>query len=185
MRIIAGKFKGKKIFFSKSKITRPLKDSVRENIFNILKHSSKINVNIENSNILDLYSGIGSFGLECISRGAKKVTFVEKDSATIEILKKNIKILSIDHNTRLINSEVEKIFKLIEKNKYNIFFLDPPFKDNIFAENIKIINKKNLCEKNHLFIIHRERKSKDNLNDLNILISKTYGRSKLIFGTLI
>ena len=88
MRIIAGKFKGKKIYFSKSKITRPLKDSVRENIFNILKHSSKINVNIENSNILDLYSGIGSFGLECISRGAKKVTFVEKDSATIEILKK-------------------------------------------------------------------------------------------------
>ena len=50
---------------------------------------------------------------------------------------------------------------------------------------LKIINKKNLCEKNHLFIIHRERKSKDNLNDLNILISKTYGRSKLIFGTLI
>ena len=94
------------------------------NIFNILKHSSKINVNIENSNILDLYSGIGSFGLECISRGAKKVTFVEKDSATIEILKKNIKILSIDHNTRLINSEVEKIFKLIEKDKYNIFFLN-------------------------------------------------------------
>ena len=85
----------------------------------------------------------------------------------------------------MINSEVEKIFKLIEKNKYNIFFLDPPFKDNIFAENIKIINKKNLYEKNHLFIIHRERKSKDNLNDLNILISKTYGRSKLIFGTLI
>ena len=151
MRIIAGKFKGKKIYFSKSKITRPLKDSVRENIFNILKHSSKINVNIENSNILDLYSGIGSFGLECISRGAKKVTFVEKDSATIEILKKNIKILSINHNTRLINSEVEKIFKLIEKKINIIFFSRSAFKDNIFAENIKIINKKKFIQKEPSF----------------------------------
>ena len=60
--------------------TRPLKDSVKENIFNIIKHSKKIGIKLENSNILDLYSGIGSFGIECISRGAKKVTFVEKDN---------------------------------------------------------------------------------------------------------
>ena len=56
----------------KSKKTRPLKDSVRENIFNILMHSNLIKVNLKNANILDLYSGIGSFGIECISRGAKK-----------------------------------------------------------------------------------------------------------------
>ena len=64
--------KVKVYFFLKSSTTRPLKDSVKENIFNIIAHSNLININLENSNILDLYSGIGSFGLECISRGAKK-----------------------------------------------------------------------------------------------------------------
>ena len=62
MRIISGFLKGKKINFFKNQTTRPLKDSVKENIFNILKHSKLIKVEIENSNVLDLYSGIGSFG---------------------------------------------------------------------------------------------------------------------------
>ena len=79
MRIISGRLKGKSFNFTKSLITRPLKDSVKENIFNILTHSNLLNINIKKANVLDLYSGIGSFGLECISRGANKVTFVEKD----------------------------------------------------------------------------------------------------------
>ena len=89
MRIISGKFKGKSVEFIKSPITRPLKDSVRENIFNILQHSNEIKVKIEQAQVLDLYSGIGSFGLECISRGAKEVTFVEQDEKAFNILEKN------------------------------------------------------------------------------------------------
>ena len=79
MRVISGILKGKSIDFLKNSNTRPLKDSVRENVFNILKHSNLIKVKIEKSNIFDLYSGIGSFGIECISRGARKVTFVEQN----------------------------------------------------------------------------------------------------------
>ena len=75
MRIIGGKFKGKLIQFLRVGKTRPLKDSVRENIFNILMHSNKLNIRIEGSDILDLYSGIGSFGIECISRGANTVSY--------------------------------------------------------------------------------------------------------------
>ena len=85
MRIISGKFKNKKLHFPKNIKTRPLKDSVRENIFNILCHSNNFNINIQNSNILDLYSGSGSFGLECLSRGASKVFFVEQDLSLIHI----------------------------------------------------------------------------------------------------
>ena len=90
MRIISGLLKGKQITYLKSLTTRPLKDSVKENIFNILKHSNLISIDLNNSNILDLYSGIGSFGLECISRGAKKITFVEKDKNASKILIKNL-----------------------------------------------------------------------------------------------
>ena len=85
MRVISGVLKGRSINFLNNLNTRPLKDSVKESIFNILIHSNLINVKIENSNILDLYSGIGSFGIECLSRKAKKATFVEKnkDAATV------------------------------------------------------------------------------------------------------
>ena len=95
MRIISGILKGRSIEYIKNSNTRPLKNNVRESIFNILKHSSICKVNLESSNILDLYSGIGSFGIECISRGAKKITFVDKDVNASYILKKNLSQLSI------------------------------------------------------------------------------------------
>ena len=75
MRIISGFLKGRKIDYLKNLTTRPLKDSVRENIFNILKHSKKLKIDIENSVVFDLYSGVGSFGIECVSRGAKLLFF--------------------------------------------------------------------------------------------------------------
>ena len=93
MRIISGDLKGKKLLTPLDKSTRPLKDIVRESIFNILEHSNKVSKKITNSKVLDLFSGTGSFGLECISRGATKVYFVENYSQSLEILHKNIKKL--------------------------------------------------------------------------------------------
>ena len=105
MRIISGKLKGKSIDFVKNLQTRPLKDIVRENIFNILKHSNSFNIEIKNSNILDLYSGIGSFGIECISRGARKVTFIEKNKSSSNILKENLNRLSIKEKALVRESD--------------------------------------------------------------------------------
>ena len=112
MRIISGFLKGKKINFLKNQTTRPLKDSVKENIFNILKHSKLIKVEIENSNVLDLYSGIGSFGIECISRGAERVTFVEKDPNVLNILRKSLIKLSIEKKSIAINGMIQNFLKM-------------------------------------------------------------------------
>ena len=184
MRIISGKYKGKKIQFLKILSTRPLKDSVKENIFNIIKHSKKIDIKIENANVLDLYSGIGSFGLECLSRGAKKITFIEKNSEVSEILAKNLKALTINKDVKIINNKIENSLKLINKEKFNIFFFDPPFNDNEFINNIKSIKLENIFHNNHLIIIHRERTSEDRIEDfLKIQLIKNYGRSKIIFGS--
>src|SRR5210317_557470 len=90
MRIISGFLKGKKIDFLKSSITRPLRDFVKENIFNILNHSKLISISLKNIKILDLYSGVGSFGVECVSRQIGETTFVERDKIALNILKKNI-----------------------------------------------------------------------------------------------
>ena len=77
MRIISGDLKGKKLLTPLDKSTRPLKDMVRESIFNILDHSNKVSTKINNSKVLDLFSGTGSFGIECLSRGAAKVFFLK------------------------------------------------------------------------------------------------------------
>ena len=183
MRIISGKLKGKTISFLKSSTTRPLKDSVKESIFNIITHSNLLNINLKNSNILDLYSGIGSFGLECISRGAKKITFVERDQNVAEILKKNLFNLGIKKNVPVI---IDKIGNFLKKNiseKFEIIFLDPPFADDSYLQELKSIKQNKNYKKNHLIIIHRERKSFENFQDiLSPIMIKQYGRSKIIFG---
>ena len=96
MRIIGGKLKGKKIFEPKDKITRPLKDLAKESIFNILGHSNKFHINLKDAIILDLFAGVGSFGLETLSRGSKKVVFIENYINVLEILKKNISNLKLN-----------------------------------------------------------------------------------------
>ena len=90
MRIIGGKYKSKKILPPIDKTTRPLRDMVKESIFNLIENSNKYNFQIKESYILDLFSGTGSFGLECISRGANKVIFVEKYAPIFKILKKKL-----------------------------------------------------------------------------------------------
>ena len=186
MRIISGKHKGKSIDFRKNNITRPLKDSVRENIFNILVHSNEIRINLLKSNVLDLYSGIGSFGLECISRGAKKVTFVEENIDSLNILKKNLLMLAIEKYTNVIEKKIELFLEESKNIKFNIFFLDPPFADRKFIENLRKIKLLKIYPLNHVVIIHRERKSNDNYEDiLRIFKIKNYGRSKILFGNFV
>lgn len=183
MRIIGGKLKGKSISFIKSLSTRPLKDSVKESIFNILIHSNLINISLDKSNVLDLYSGIGSFGLECLSRGAKKITFVEKDRDAYKILNKNIEFLSVQNQAVIINSFINKFLQNKQIEKFDIIFLDPPFLHNNFIEELKILKEKKIYNNNHVIIIHRERDSNDDFKKIvNPFITKVYGRSKIIFA---
>ena len=102
MRIISGNFKGKKILEPKDAYTRPLKDLTKESIFNIINHSNKFKVKIEGSVILDLFSGVGSFGIECLSRNANKVYFVENYKNVLSILKKNLSSLKSINNYEII-----------------------------------------------------------------------------------
>ena len=92
MRIISGSARGKKIFEPIDKQTRPLKDIVRESIFNILMHSNMLGTEINKCILLDLFSGVGSFGLEAISRGVRKVVFFENYKKAADMLKKNLSI---------------------------------------------------------------------------------------------
>ena len=183
MRIISGNFKGKKIYEPKDNKTRPLKDLTKESIFNIITHSNKFNSKIENANVLDLFSGVGSFGIECLSRGAKRVIFVENYSKVLPILKKNLSQLDTVQNYKIIEKDIYKdnsLFNLIYK--FDLIFLDPPYKDrDLYKLFEKIITIK-ILNKNGIIIIHRHKSEKDIFPPkLKIVEEKKYGISKIIF----
>tara|TARA_B100000900_G_scaffold385568_1_gene375318 strand:- start:349 stop:915 length:567 start_codon:yes stop_codon:yes gene_type:complete len=187
MRIISGIYKGKKIHEPKDNQTRPLKDLTKESIFNIINHSNKFNINLTNSNILDLFSGVGSFGIECLSRGVKKVIFVEKYHKVLPILKKNLFNLKLIKNYEIIDKDIysENIF-LNFKEEFDIIFLDPPFRDKNFIKVLLRIHKSNILKKNGIIIIHRHINEKDSLPlNIKIIEEKKYGISKILFVSLI
>ena len=188
MRIIAGNLKGSSLFETQNKTTRPLKDLVKESIFNLLIHSKKISFKLELSNVLDLYAGTGSFGLECLSRKAKNVCFVENEKSAIKILEENIKKLKLKKKTKIF---FENVFTFIEKNKiqklnFNLIFCDAPFKDKNIEKLIELIYDNNLLNQNGIIILHRDKISKEKFpNYFKVLDERIYGISKIIFGILL
>ena len=183
MRIISGKFKGKRLYLPNDKHTRPLKDIVKESIFNLILHSKKINLDIKDTLILDLFSGSGSFGIECISREAKKVTFIENYEGVLPILKKNLLSLNSIENYEIIEKNIYKDnLKFCLKNKFDLIFLDPPYKDKNLIDLFTKFENLNILTSKTIIILHRHKNEKDVLpNNFNIIQEKKYGISKISF----
>ena len=182
MRIISGSFKGKKIFEPKNSLTRPLKDLTKESIFNIIAHSNKLKINLSSAVVLDLFSGVGSFGIECLSRGVKEVTFVENYKEVLPILKKNLQNLDLN-NYKIIEKDIynpDTLKKL--ENKFDIIFLDPPYKYKDLEVLIERIYSNKILNTKGIIIMHRHKKEKDIFpKKINIIEEKKYGISKIIF----
>ena len=185
MRIISGKSKGKKILNPKDLNTRPLKDLTKESIFNIIIHSNKFNIKLENSSVLDLFSGVGSFGLECLSRGSNNITFVENYKNVLPVLKKNIFNLDYQDNVSIIESDILnhlnfKTFTI----KYDIIFMDPPYREKNLSKVISNIIDSKILKDNGIVIIHRHKKEEDEFpKKFKVIVKKTYGISRVFFGS--
>tara|TARA_B100000780_G_scaffold72691_1_gene48690 strand:- start:1117 stop:1680 length:564 start_codon:yes stop_codon:yes gene_type:complete len=187
MRIISGISKGKKLYEPKDLLTRPLKDLTKESIFNIIAHSNKFKIELKGSNVLDLFSGTGSFGLECLSRGSKFITFVENYKEVLPVLKSNIIKLNFQENSKIIEKDIIndlsfKIFKI----KFDIIFLDPPYKEKKLFKLLENIIQSNLLKHEGVIIIHRHKKDVFEFPEkFRIIEEKSYGISKVIFVSYI
>ena len=183
MRIISGTFRGKKILQPQDKNTRPLKDLTKESIFNLIEHSKKFNINLKNSVVFDLFSGVGSFGLECLSREAKYVFFFENYIGVLPLLKKNLNNLKSKNNYKVIEKDIfkEETFSNLNK-KSKIIFLDPPYQNKNIEKILNIIRNLDLLDKNGIIILHRHKKEIINLpKKYEIIDQRNYGISKIIF----
>jgi len=162
MRIISGEFKGRFINVPKSNLIRPTTDRVRETLFNLLNNM----IDFNGIKVLDFYAGSGSLGLECLSRGAGEVHFVEKNFVIYKNLFENIKSLEVEIQCKIFKMPSVKFSQMLPETRYDLILADPPFfKDDIYSvvENVKS-NK--LLNPESLMIIERsiQTKEKDVIN---------------------
>ena len=142
MRIIAGKYRSRIIKMPKGVKIRPTKDRIREALFSIIGEF------IYDAIVLDAFAGSGAFGIEALSRGAKRVVFIDEDKRCVATIKENLKTLGIkDGTVSIIRMDTFKAFYVLEhkKEKFNIILLDPPY--------YKDMAKKSLIKLNHRDIL--------------------------------
>ena len=181
MRIISGIKKGKKLSLPDPKCTRPLRDQVKENIFNILIHQKKFETEILNSIVVDFFSGSGSFGIECLSRQSKKVYFIESNTKIQNTLYRNLSNNFDENSYQIIKSNFFNIDKkkLISEIKPNIIFLDPPYDIENFDQIFSFIDS--LKKTNILIILHIHKNKNVFFKGFKKNLERECGISKIIF----
>jgi 16S rRNA (guanine966-N2)-methyltransferase len=186
MRLISGKFRGRKLVdCEKLKTLRPTTDKNREAFFNILqsaKFLKDLNFSLIDCNFLDLCCGSGAVGLEALSRGAKKVFFVENNYPHLEILRKNIELLKVENQTIILAENVKNLNSINED--FNLIFLDPPYDEN-YQEIVENLLAKKYLNSQTLMVVEFEAKKFKKFEDFfiknfEILDQRVYGIS--LFG---
>ena len=171
MRIIAGKFKGKKLSEFELATTRPTSDLIRGAIFDT------IGFDIIDANFLDMFAGTGACGIEALSRNAKTCVFVDQNKQAVNVIKKNLN--SVGNSTSpVLNQSFEKAIETLSQQniKFDFVFLDPPYASDFAEQAIKILINKKLLSKDAVIIWEHD-KSKQNyiLQNFEQFKQKKYG----------
>lgn len=176
MRVISGKYRGLKIPSPKEEIVKPTLDRVKENLFNILQFETNGSV------CLDLFCGSGALGVECISRGASEVHFVDNNTQNITSLKNFLQLHKLS-NYVLHNCDFFDALKQFEKQskKFDIIFVDPPFDSNLAQIAIKKILHFGLLAQDGVVVWEHPATNIDNPFAQKTIKSKKYGNIQLEF----
>lgn len=177
MRVIAGKYKGRRLETVPDNSVRPATDKVKGAIFNVLQSR----VDWQNANVLDLYAGSGSIGIEALSRGAKKCIFVEKSRNAFQFLTANIKQLDAGTSAHTIYGDVD-VFLESMKSTYTVVFADPPYA----LETLKLLPNKIfetgiIADDGYLIIEHPSRFEFVLSSLWEVAVEKVYGNTSVSF----
>lgn len=169
MNIISGKFRGRKLASVDMHSTRPTLARVKESMF------CMIDEYIYDSTVLDLFAGSGALGIECISRGAKKVFFCDAQKEALKVLNSNL--LNIPQNYEVLNCDYALALKKLQNEKFDLVFLDPPYNSTFGEEAIKLLARYNMLSKDAIIVFeHDIKKDLQSLpKDCIIKKQKVYG----------
>ena len=171
MRVISGSVRGKRLREPANYDIRPTTDKVKESIFNIIQFD------IEGRRVLDLFAGTGQLGIECLSRGAAEVTFVDQSREAIAIVRENLK--SCGFEARAVQED--SISFLSRGGKFDIILLDPPYATNLLDKALQIINSVDILTEGGIIMCESGREKP--MPDMNMPYFKrkeyNYGKVKL------
>ena len=180
IKIIAGKHKNKSIQTPRNFNTRPTSSRLRETIFNILRHSNYLNLKFKEIRVLDLFSGSGAFGLECLSRGCKNCIFIDNSYESVNIIKNNIKYLHEENNSKVIKHDAIKPIK--DTFNIDLCFLDPPYKFDKIQNIINDWASSGCINKEAIYILEKKYDISTIFpNNFKILDTRKQGISEIIF----
>ena len=181
MRVISGSARGTKLSSIDSINTRPTLDRVKESLFNIIQNK------IEDSVVLDLFAGSGAIGIEFLSRGAKKAYFCEKSHEAAEMIYKNLEKTRFLSKSNLFKQDYKKCLKELKGKdlKFDIIFIDPPYKEDLGVEAINQIISLELLKQDGIIILETDEKERDlkelEKSQVEMYDLRKYGRVYLIF----
>ncbi len=180
MRVISGKLKGRSIKGFNILGTRPTMDRVKESLFAMIQNY------LPNSICLDLFSGSGNLGIEAISNGANLVYFNDKNKECIKVIKDNINNFDINSNSIITNLDYKEALKYYKNNniKFDLVFLDPPYKDHIISEILSFMIENELLNNNSLVICEVNNKEEFINKRIILFKEKKYGDKKIIIYKL-
>lgn len=181
MRVISGKSRGKKLVSLEGDNTRPTLDRVKEALFN------KIQFRVKDTVVLDLFAGTGGLGIEALSRGAKEAVFCDKSQDAIKVIKQNVINTNNIDKSIIINKDSKYVLESMSKQnkKFDIIFLDPPYRTNLAIESLQKIIMSNLLTEEGIAIIETDDISKEQeilkIEKTKIFDKRKYGSVWLIF----
>ena len=179
MRIISGKARGTKLYTLDGTATRPTLDRVKESLFNIIQND------IEDSTVLDLFSGSGAIGLEFLSRGAKRAVLCDSSKDAIKIIKQNVQKTHFEEKVEVYNMEFTKLVERLQNQKFDIIYIDPPYATDFIKISLEKIIEYELVNENTKIIVETDDETRI-LNqiekmDVEITDKRKYGRATIIF----
>ena len=181
MRVISGSARGTVLHSIEDISTRPTLDRVKESLFNIIQN------NIEDTTVLDLFAGSGAIGIEFLSRRAKQVYFCDKSSKAVAMIEKNLEKTKLKEKAIVYNKDYIDCINTVKNIKFDIIFLDPPYKEEFALDAIEKISNLQLLKYDGIIIIETDEPERDinRINNMNINYKiydlRKYGRVSLIF----
>jgi len=182
MRIVGGKYRGKKILAPVHEGTRPTADRTREMIFNILLHNPAFGPGIlRDKAVLDVFAGTGALGLEAFSRGAKSVTFMENDRETLVVLYANVKIFELPRSS-VLEQDVRHLRKPPAIEPFDLVFLDPPYRQELVLSTLTQLFDQGWLAKDAVVVIEMAKnESLEWPSYLSLVMERTSGAAKVLF----
>ena len=178
MRVISGKYKGKKLFSPEENNVRPTTDRIKEPLFNIL-----FSKDVYYGKVLDLFSGSGALGIEALSRGAELVVFIDIDTRSVKLTKNNLRQVGAT-NFELYHNDFISAAKKLKGRKFDVIFADPPYRLRIEPKIIDSVIENDLLAENGILIIEHSIENKLQIDDERFIIDeRCCGNTVLTFIT--